>query len=61
MAEVIHALPAALTANTGRLPRKTIVGASVLPLRAKGSRAPYRVGSVPYDVSLSLERKPSPA
>ena len=54
------ALPAALTANTGLLPRKTIVGASVLPFRAKGRRAPYREGSVPYDVSLSFERKPSP-
>ena len=47
-------------AATRPVPSKTIVGAIVLPWRAKGSARAVRVRVVPYDVSLSLYRNPNP-
>src|SRR5438552_1819279 len=37
-----------------------MVGASVLPWRANGRRAPYASGLAPYDPSLSLYKNPNP-
>ena len=41
-------------------PESFVKRTMVLPCRENGSRAPYCVGSVPNDVSLSLLRNPKP-